>query len=307
MRNSMIHRPNIVTRRAAAELKGADNRYTGVHPNNNNNHAALVKRFQLSTPDKLRLLGFLYTNTETPDNAHQLDAEVVAAQVTYTMTNTQRSYSARGESDRVPNTFKKAMGLPQTACWKAVSDKEVACLEKHGVFKLVPITRWVFKIKAKCTYKCRLGVQGVSHISGVDTPELGWELSLNRPEEKQLNEDEKRCCQRFLYVVNQLARVMSKQARTLMEAEEHLLCYMAGSADFSIIYKQGGFRLAAFSDANGANNPDNGRSTSTYIVMLDDAPISFKVRLQGLTAQSTMEAKLFSAALTIKRRCSAPT
>ena len=51
IRNNRIHRPNIVTRRAAAELTGAVTRYRGVHPNknnndddnniNNNNHAAL--------------------------------------------------------------------------------------------------------------------------------------------------------------------------------------------------------------------------------------------------------------------------
>ena len=34
--------------------------------------------------------------------------------------------------------------------------------------------------------------------------------------------------------------------------------------------------------------------------MLANAPISFKVGLQGLTSQSTMEAKLVAVALTIK-------
>ena len=31
------------------------------------------------------------------------------------------------------------MGLPQAARWKTISDKEIACLKKHGVFNLVPI------------------------------------------------------------------------------------------------------------------------------------------------------------------------
>ena len=80
----------------------------------------------------------------------------------------------------------------------------------------------------------------------------------------------------------------------------HLLCYLAGPTEFSITYKQGGFRLAAFSDANWGNNFDNGRSTSSYIVMLANAPISFKVGLQGLTAQSTMETELVAVALAMK-------
>ena len=85
-----------------------------------------------------------------------------------------------------------------------------------------------------------------------------------------------------------------------MGAANHLLRFLVGSTDFFIIYKQGGFKLAAFSDANWGNNPDNGKSTSSYIVMLANGPITFKVGLQGLTAQSTMEAELVAAALTMK-------
>ena len=50
----------------------------------------------LSTLDKLQQLD-LYTDTDTSDAAHQLDAEVVAAEVTYTITNTQASCSEGGE------------------------------------------------------------------------------------------------------------------------------------------------------------------------------------------------------------------
>ena len=71
------------------------------------------------------------------------------------------------------------MGLPQAAHWKTVSDKEIASLEKHGVFDLVSITsvpaghkvvatRWVFKINSDSPYEGRLGVQGFSQIPCVD-------------------------------------------------------------------------------------------------------------------------------------------
>ena len=56
------------------------------------------------------------------------------------MTITQPSCSGGRESGRVPTIFKEAMGLPQVAHWKAELDKEIASLEKHGVFELVPIT-----------------------------------------------------------------------------------------------------------------------------------------------------------------------
>ena len=42
------------------------------------------------------------------------------------------------------------------------------------------------------------------------------------------------------------------------------------------------------------------RLTPSYIVTLTDAPTIFKVRLQGLTAQSTMEAELVAAPLAMK-------
>ena len=128
-----------------------------------------MERFQPITLHKLRQLN-LNTNTDTLDAAHQLDAEVVAAKVAYTITNTKTGCSGGGESNRVSNTFKEAMGLPQAARWKIASDKEIASLEKHGIFNLVPITpvsskhkvvgtRWVFKIKVDSTYKGRLVVQ----------------------------------------------------------------------------------------------------------------------------------------------------
>ena len=138
--NNRIHRPNVVTRRAAAELTGAVTRYRGVRPNennhaalaecfqsstlhklrqpgrytktvtpddnniNNNNHAALAEHFQPSTLHKLRQLGH-YTNTYKPDTAHQLDAEAVPDEVAYTRINTQPSCSGGGKSDRVPNVI----------------------------------------------------------------------------------------------------------------------------------------------------------------------------------------------------------
>ena len=206
------------------------------------------------------------------------------------------------------------MSLSQAAHWKTASGKELTDLKKHGVFKLTPIasvsaghkgfgTKWVLSIKAKCTYKGRLVVQGVSQILGMSVtrdrdkgaitisqkdytgdviqrycmkgfnpayaPGVKPELSLNQPEEKLLNE-EKWCHQAatgavmylaqvtrydILYVATQLARAMSKPAKAHMGAAKHLLRYLVGSTDFSITYKQGGFRLASFSDANWGKIP----------------------------------------------------
>ena len=70
---------------------------------------ALAERFQPNTLPKLRQLG-RYTKTDTPDTAHQLDAEAVPVEVAYNRTNTQPSCSGGGESDRVPLTFQGGQG-----------------------------------------------------------------------------------------------------------------------------------------------------------------------------------------------------
>ena len=93
---------------------------------------------------------------------------------------------------------------------------------------------------------------------------------------------------------------MSKTSKAHLAAAKHLLRYLAGTTNFAITHKRGGFKLTAFFDANWGNNPDNGKSTSSYIAFYSNGPVSFKVGLQGLTAQSTMEAELVAAALTMK-------
>ena len=134
-------------------------------------------------------------------------------------------------------------------------------------------------------------------------PGAGPELPLDRPEENHLNEEGKRryqsimgaamylaqiCRYDILYTVNQLARVTSKPCKAHMGATKHMLRYLAGSTDLSITYKQGGFEFTAFYDANWGANPDTGKSTLPYIVMLFNGQISFKMVIQELTAQSTM-------------------
>ena len=156
------------------------------------------------------------------------------------------------------------------------------------------------------------GMQGYNpaYTSGV-----GPELSLDQSEENPLNEKGKRryqsitgaamyltqvCRYDILYTANQLARTMSNPSKAHMVAAKHLLRYLAGSTDFSITYKLEGFKLTAFSDANWGANPDHGNPTSSYIIMLSNGPISIKVGIQGLTAQSTMKVELMAAALTMK-------
>ncbi|CAB1096530.1 unnamed protein product [Ectocarpus sp. CCAP 1310/34] len=129
---------------------------------------------------------------------------------------------------------------------------------------------------------------GMEECKPTSIPSVGSELSTEQPTETVLNKEKTQ---------SQLARVMSKAAKAHMGAAKHLL---RGTQDFCITYKRGGFKLTAFSDANWESNPDNARSTSSYMIMMSKAPVSFKTGLQDLTVMSTMEAELLAAALTMK-------
>ena len=64
----------------------------------------------------------------------------------------------------------------------------------------------------------------------------------------------------------------------------------------AITYKTGCFEIAGYCNASWRNNPDNGKSTSSYLFRLAGGPLSFKTALQNVTAQSTLEAQLISMA-----------
>lgn len=83
----------------------------------------------------------------------------------------------------------------------------------------------------------------------------------------------------ILYAVNQLARVVPKpskgnQAPTPLPGRDDELRHH---------FQPSVFKLTAFSDSNWNNNLDNGKSTSSYTVIISNTPVSFKVGLQGPT------------------------
>ena len=85
-----------------------------------------------------------------------------------------------------------------------------------------------------------------------------------------------------------------------MGGAKHVLCYLAGTTNFAIVYKEGGFILTSFSESNWGKNPDNGKSTSCKIMMLSRARVSFRSGVQSLTGMSTMKAELVASALAMK-------
>ncbi|CAB1120117.1 unnamed protein product [Ectocarpus sp. CCAP 1310/34] len=156
---------------------------------------------------------------------------------------------------------------------------------------------------------------GMGSCKPLSTAGFGPELSVKQPEETLLNAEGKQRYQAIIgsvmylaqvtrydimYCASQFARAMSNPSKIHMGAAKHLLRYLSGSRDFSITYKRGGFDLTASSNANGGHNTDNGKSMSSYIMMMSTAPASLKSGLQSLTAMSTVEAELVASALAMK-------
>ena len=123
------------------------------------------------------------------------------------------------------------------------------------------------------------------------TPGVGPERTLDQPKETLLNEQGKRryqsitgatmylvevCRYDILYTVKQLARAMPTPSKANMEAATALLRYLDGSTDFSITYKQGGFKLKTFSDELGSKP----QQRKVYIIIYHNA-FQRPDRLQG--------------------------
>ena len=59
----------------------------------------------------------------------------------------------------------------------------------------------------------------------------------------------------IMYNSGQLARDTSRPAKVHIGVAKHLLRYLAGTTNFTIVYKLGGFKLTAFSDSNWGKIP----------------------------------------------------
>ena len=140
--------------------------------------ASLAALFEQRTLPNLRSLA-LYTHVQMMGHCLPPRECVDFCRVRLRLHRLCRKPFGGGDKLKVPNTFKKAMSLPQGAQWKAVVGKEIASLKKHGVYELVPASsvpsgkkvvgsRWVNKIKPDDLCKSRLVVLGWAQVPGID-------------------------------------------------------------------------------------------------------------------------------------------
>ena len=99
------------------------------------------------------------------------------------------------------------------------------------------------------------------------------------------------------YAAGVLARFNSNPGPAHWQAAKHVLRYLRGTIDHSIIYQPSDSPepFITYSDADHGGNPDNGKSTGGYVVKIGSGAVSWSSKLQSLVALSTTEAEHISA------------
>jgi hypothetical protein len=99
------------------------------------------------------------------------------------------------------------------------------------------------------------------------------------------------------YAAGVLARFNSNPGPAHWQAAKHVLRYLKGTIDHSIIYQPSDSPqpFITYSDADHGGNPDNGKSTGGYVVKIGSGAVSWSSKLQPLVALSTTEAEHISA------------
>ena len=99
------------------------------------------------------------------------------------------------------------------------------------------------------------------------------------------------------YAAGVLARFNSNPGPAHWQAAKHVLRYLKGTMDHSIIYQPSDSPepFITYSDADHGGNPDNGKSTGGYVVKIGSGAVSWSSKLQPLVALSTTEAEHISA------------
>jgi hypothetical protein len=100
------------------------------------------------------------------------------------------------------------------------------------------------------------------------------------------------------HAVGVLCRFTSKPGPAHWKAAKHLFRYLRGSIDYRLTHTPDPSSpqlFTTYSDADHGGNPDNGRSTSAYVVTMGTGTVSWMSRLQSIVALLTTEVEFISA------------
>jgi hypothetical protein len=99
------------------------------------------------------------------------------------------------------------------------------------------------------------------------------------------------------FAVGVLARFNKNPGIEHWKAVKHLFRYLKGSLDYKLVYSPTASSelFLTYTDADHGGNPDNGRSTGGYAVIIGGGAVSWSSRLQPVVSLSTTEAEYIAA------------
>jgi Reverse transcriptase (RNA-dependent DNA polymerase) len=95
----------------------------------------------------------------------------------------------------------------------------------------------------------------------------------------------------IMYPSQSLARNMQSPSHVHFTAGKRVIRYLMGTRDEGIIYGVGDLEPVIYVDASWGDDPDTGRSTTGYVVMMAGGAISWGSKLQQTVALSSTEAE----------------
>ncbi|GAB0095500.1 uncharacterized protein DMENIID0001_108920 [Sergentomyia squamirostris] len=96
------------------------------------------------------------------------------------------------------------------------------------------------------------------------------------------------------FAVNVLSRYSNDPGKAHWVAAKRILRYLKTTMHYKITYKKGSSKLEGFCDADWGSDPDDRRSTSAYVFMMQGGAISWNTRRQQTVALSSTEAEYMS-------------
>jgi hypothetical protein len=124
-------------------------------------------------------------------------------------------------------------------------------------------------------------MQDVPYLSAVGT--LQYLATSTRPD--------------ISFAVGVLARFNKNPGIEHWKAVKHLFRYLKGSLDHKLVYgpTDSSQLFTTYTDADHGGNPDNGRSTGGYAIIIGGGAVSWSSRLQPVVSLSTTEAEYIAA------------
>lgn len=110
------------------------------------------------------------------------------------------------------------------------------------------------------------------------------------------------------FAVGMLARHMLAPGHAHMHAAKHVVAYVASTLSLGVVIaipetplRNDELRLSAFADADHANDVDDRRSTSGYVIGLYGVPVEWRSEKQSLVSVSTAQAEYVALCRCVER------